>query len=52
MVDGASFGGGSGVDNVVATLRQRRFPVSVIKKDMDLRIALEKGFSEGGPRVN
>jgi uncharacterized protein (DUF58 family) len=52
LVDGASFGGGSGVDNLTGILRQRRFQVSVIKKDMDLRIALEKGFAETNPKVN
>ncbi len=52
LVDGASFGGGSSTDNLTATLRQRRFPVSVIKMGLDLRIALEKGFSETNPRAN
>jgi len=52
LVDGASFDGGSGVDNLVATLRQRRLPVNVVKKGMDLRLALEKGFSETAPKAN
>jgi hypothetical protein len=51
-VDGSTFGGGSGSDNLTGILRQHRFPVCVVKKDMDLHIALEKGFSEANQRVN
>ncbi len=46
LVDGASFGGPSSVDYLALVLRQHRVPSSVVKKGMDLRVALEHGFAE------
>jgi uncharacterized protein (DUF58 family) len=46
LIDGASFGGENSVAYVSNVLRQRRIPASVVKKGMDLRLALERGFME------
>jgi uncharacterized protein (DUF58 family) len=46
LIDGASFGGDNSVAYVSNVLRQRRIPASVVKKGMDLRLALERGFME------
>ncbi len=48
LVDGASFGSGNGVDYLSLTLNHREIPVCVVKKGMDLRQALERGFVDGG----
>jgi uncharacterized protein (DUF58 family) len=52
LVDGATFGGETSVEPLAANLRQHRLPVSVVKKGVDLRIALERGFAEGAGRPN
>jgi uncharacterized protein (DUF58 family) len=52
LVDGVSFGGGSGVDNLALTLRQRRTITNVIRKGMDLRTSLEQKLAEDNPKVN
>ncbi len=46
LVDGISFGGTDGVDNLAQLLKQRRIPVNVVKKGVDLRLVLERGFIE------
>jgi uncharacterized protein (DUF58 family) len=46
LVDGVSFGGENNSDYVMGVLRQRGVPVSVVKKGMDVRQALERGFAE------
>ena len=46
LIDGESFGSENGVEFLSLTLRERQFPVSVVKKGMDLRQALERGFIE------
>jgi len=50
LVDGATFGSTSGVDYLSLTLKQRQYPVSVVKKGMDLRQALERGFVDGATK--
>ena len=46
LIDGVSFGSENGVEYLSLTLTERQFPVSVVKKGMDLRQALERGFIE------
>jgi len=44
LVDAASFGGSSGVEQLSNILQKKKIPVSIVRKGDEIKWALEKGF--------